>query len=31
MADAELIRGVEGVVGAETALCDLDGKNGRLA
>src|SRR5437879_11398209 len=31
MADAQLIRGLEGVVAAETALCDLDGKNGRLA
>ena len=27
----QLIRGLEGVVAAETALCDLDGKNGRLA
>ncbi len=26
-----LIRGLEGVVAAETSLCDLDGKNGRLA
>ena len=26
-----LIRGLEGVVAAETQLCDLDGKNGRLA
>jgi len=26
-----LIRGLEGVVAAETRLCDLDGKNGRLA
>src|SRR5262247_4303789 len=26
-----LIRGLEGVVAAETKLCDLDGKNGRLA
>ncbi len=26
-----LIRGLEGVVAAETALCDLDGANGRLA
>src|SRR2546430_17617151 len=28
---SQLIRGLEGVVAAETALCDLDGKNGRLA
>jgi len=28
---AQLIRGLEGVVAAETRLCDLDGKNGRLA
>ena len=27
---SELIRGLEGVVAAETALCDLDGANGRL-
>ncbi len=27
----QLIRGLEGVVAAETALCDLDGRNGRLA
>src|SRR5512139_2760706 len=27
----QLIRGLEGVVAAETKLCDLDGKNGRLA
>ena len=26
-----LIRGLEGVVAAETELCDLDGRNGRLA
>jgi len=26
-----LIRGLEGVVAAETKLCDLDGRNGRLA
>ncbi|MFZ1061224.1 MAG: citrate/2-methylcitrate synthase [Candidatus Rokuibacteriota bacterium] len=26
-----LIKGLEGVVAAETALCDLDGANGRLA
>ncbi|PYN13947.1 MAG: hypothetical protein DME06_05800, partial [Candidatus Rokuibacteriota bacterium] len=26
-----LIRGLEGVVAAETQLCDLDGVNGRLA
>src|SRR4030095_8046633 len=26
-----LIRGLEGVVAAETKLCDLDGANGRLA
>ena len=26
-----LIRGLEGVVAAETRLCDLDGANGRLA
>ncbi len=25
----QLIRGLEGVVAAETRLCDLDGKNGR--
>src|SRR5205814_845148 len=29
--DSALIRGLEGVVAAETRLCDLDGKNGRLA
>jgi citrate synthase len=28
---AALIRGLEGVVAAETRLCDLDGANGRLA
>ncbi len=28
---AQLIRGLEGVVAAETRLCDLDGTNGRLA
>jgi len=28
---SQLIRGLEGVVAAETALCDLDGQNGRLA
>ena len=28
---SQLIRGLEGVVAAETRLCDLDGKNGRLA
>ena len=28
---SSLIRGLEGVVAAETRLCDLDGKNGRLA
>jgi citrate synthase len=27
----QLIRGLEGVVAAETKLCDLDGRNGRLA
>ena len=27
----QLIRGLEGVVAAETQLCDLDGTNGRLA
>jgi len=27
----QLIRGLEGVVAAETRLCDLDGRNGRLA
>src|SRR5262245_25975305 len=27
----QLIRGLKGVVAAETKLCDLDGKNGRLA
>ena len=27
----QLIRGLEGVVAAETQLCDLDGANGRLA
>jgi citrate synthase len=32
MAEASgLIKGLEGVVAAETALCDLDGANGRLA
>src|SRR6059036_4135660 len=29
--DSALIRGLEGVVAAETRLCDLDGKSGRLA
>jgi citrate synthase len=29
--DTQLIRGLEGVVAAETRLCDLDGRNGRLA
>jgi len=29
--DAGLIKGLEGVVAAESALCDLDGANGRLA
>jgi citrate synthase len=28
---SQLIRGLEGVVAAETSLCDLDGLNGRLA
>ncbi|HWN55025.1 MAG TPA: citrate/2-methylcitrate synthase [Methylomirabilota bacterium] len=28
---SQLIRGLEGVVAAETELCDLDGANGRLA
>ena len=28
---SQLIRGLEGVVAAETKLCDLDGTNGRLA
>src|SRR5881397_3046839 len=28
---SQLIRGLEGVVAAETKLCDLDGRNGRLA
>jgi 2-methylcitrate synthase len=28
---SQLIRGLEGVVAAETQLCDLDGANGRLA
>jgi 2-methylcitrate synthase len=28
---SQLIRGLEGVVAAETRLCDLDGKHGRLA
>ncbi len=28
---SQLIRGLEGVVAAETHLCDLDGANGRLA
>src|ERR1700741_837287 len=27
---SQLIRGLEGVVAAETELCDLDGANGRL-
>ncbi len=27
----ELVKGLEGVVAAETALCDLDGANGRPA
>ena len=27
---SQLIRGLEGVVAAETRLCDLDGANGRL-
>ena len=27
----QLIRGLEGVVAAETELCDLDGARGRLA
>ncbi len=27
----ELVKGLEGVIAAETALCDLDGANGRLA
>jgi citrate synthase len=26
-----VIKGLEGVIAAETALCDLDGANGRLA
>ena len=30
-AGTQLIRGLEGVVAAETELCDLDGTNGRLA
>jgi len=29
--DTGLIKGLEGVVAAESALCDLDGANGRLA
>lgn len=29
--EGELIKGLEGVVAAETALCDLDGAGGRLA
>jgi len=29
--ESQLIRGLEGVVAAETVLCDLDGANGRLA
>ena len=28
---SQLIRGLEGVVAAETRLCDLDGAHGRLA
>ena len=28
---SQLIRGLEGVVAAETQLCDLDGAQGRLA
>lgn len=28
--EGQFIRGLEGVVAAETRLCDLDGKNGRL-
>src|SRR5437016_14511928 len=28
---SQLIRGLEGVVAAETQLCDLDGAHGRLA
>ena len=28
---SQLIRGLEGVVAAETKLCDLDGANARLA
>ena len=28
---SQLIRGLEGVVAAETKLCDLDGQHGRLA
>ncbi len=28
---AALIRGLEGVVAAQTRLCDLDGAHGRLA
>jgi citrate synthase len=31
MESSQLIRGLEGVVVAETELCDLDGANGRLA
>jgi citrate synthase len=31
MSEGTLIRGLEGVVAAETRLCDLDGANGRLA
>ncbi|MFQ5521700.1 MAG: citrate/2-methylcitrate synthase [Candidatus Methylomirabilia bacterium] len=32
MAQAEaVVKGLEGIVAAETALCDLDGANGRLA
>ena len=27
----DLIRGLEGVLAAETAICDLDGAGGRLA
>ncbi len=30
-AEGGLVKGLEGVVAAETALCDLDGANGRLA
>ena len=31
VAEAGLIRGLEGVVAATTRLCDLDGARGRLA